>query len=152
MTVGAATPAGDSAAALPVLERWVEDFNRALESRSEAALAGLFLDDSYWRDFAACTWDVRTVHGASDIAAALLAVAEPEKVHEFCLEHGKTVRVVERPQPWQRSLEALVTFDTASILGRGYVKLVAGPSGEWLAWTLLTDPRRAQGASRAHRR
>ena len=80
MTVGAATPAGDSAAALPILERWVEDFNRALESRSEAALAALFLDDSYWRDFAACTWDVRTVHGAGDIAAALLAVAELEKV------------------------------------------------------------------------
>ena len=83
MTAGAAIPAGDSAAALTVLERWAEDFNQALESRSEAALTALFLDDSYWRDFAACTWDVRTVHGASDIAAALLAVAEPEKVHEF---------------------------------------------------------------------
>jgi hypothetical protein len=51
MTAGAAILAGDSAAALPILERWVEDFNRALESRSEAALAALFLDDSYWRDF-----------------------------------------------------------------------------------------------------
>ena len=145
MTVGAAIPAGDRAAALPVLERWVEDFNRALESRSEAALAALFLDDSYWRDFAACTWDIRTVRGASDIAAALLAVAEPEKVHEFCLEQGKTAAVVERPQPWQRSLEALVTFDTASIRGRGHVKLVAGPSGEWLAWTLLTTPDELKG-------
>jgi len=140
MTAGAAIPAGDSAAARPVLERWVEDFNRALESRDEAALAALFLADSYWRDFAACTWDVRTARGASEVAAALLAVAEPEKVHGFCLEPGKGVLVTERPPPWQRSLEALITFETASIRGRGYVKLVAGPGGEWLAWTLLTTP------------
>jgi putative flavoprotein involved in K+ transport len=145
MSAGAAIPVGDSAAARPILERWVEDFSRALESRSEAALAALFLDDSYWRDFAACTWDVRTVRGASDIAAALLAVAQPEKVHEFCLEQGKAVQVVARPQPWQRSLEALITFDTASIRGRGYVKLVAGPAGEWLAWTLLTTPDELKG-------
>jgi cation diffusion facilitator CzcD-associated flavoprotein CzcO len=145
MTAGAAIPAGDSAAALPILERWVEDFSRALESQSEAALGALFLDDSYWRDFAACTWDVQTVHGAGDIAAALLTVAEPEKVHDFCLEPGKPVQVIERPPPWQRSLEALITFDTASIRGRGYLKLVAGPGGEWRAWTLLTTPDELKG-------
>lgn len=147
---GGASPAGNSAvdkraAARAVLERWVEDFNGALESRDRAALAALFLDDSYWRDFAACTWDVRTVHGASEIAAALLAVAEPEKVHEFCLEPGKVVQVVERPPPWQRSLEALITFDTVSIRGRGYLKLVAGPGGQWLAWTLLTTAEELKG-------
>jgi cation diffusion facilitator CzcD-associated flavoprotein CzcO len=141
----AAIPAGDSAAARPVLERWLEDFNDALESRNQRALTALFLADSYWRDFAACTWDVRTVPGASEIAAALLAAAEPEKVHEFCLEPGKAVLVTERPPPWQRSLDALITFDTAAIRGRGHLKLVAGPDGQWRAWTLLTTPDELKG-------
>ena len=50
MTAGAAIPAGDRAAARPVLERWVEDFNRALESRNQAEVAALFLDGLYQAD------------------------------------------------------------------------------------------------------
>ncbi len=83
--------------------------------------------------------------GPASIAAALLAAAEQEKVHEFCLEEGKTVQVIERPPPWLRSLEALVAFETASVRGRGYLKLICGPDGEWRAWTLLTTPDELKG-------
>jgi len=145
MPTSVAIAAGDSAKALAVLADWIEEFNQALEARSEEALAALFLGDGYWRDFAACSWDVRTVHGASEIAVALLRAAEPNTVREFSLEPGKAAQVVERPQPWERSIEVLLTFDTASIRGRGYLKLVAGPGGEWLAWTLLTTPDELKG-------
>ena len=56
-------------------------------------------------------------------------MAEPEKVHDFCLDHGKTAAVVERAQPCKRSLEALVTFDRIDPGSRPR-EAVAGPSGD----------------------
>lgn len=52
---------------------WLRNFAAALDSRDIAAVLDLFVEDSYWRDFVAFTWNVKTMEGKPAIEAMLQA-------------------------------------------------------------------------------
>src|SRR4051812_50129190 len=54
-------------AVAPTVEQWLEGFADALEQGDAAAAAERFLDDSYWRDLVAFTWNLKTVEGPDAI-------------------------------------------------------------------------------------
>ena len=49
------------------VEEWLSRFDQALTAGDSAAAAELFLDDSYWRDLVAFTWNLKTVEGPAGV-------------------------------------------------------------------------------------
>ena len=49
------------------VEEWLARFDQALTAGDAAAAAELFLDDSYWRDLVAFTWNLKTVEGPAGV-------------------------------------------------------------------------------------
>src|ERR1700693_5303955 len=54
-----------------VATRWLADFERALTTRDIDAAAGLFVDDCFWRDLVAFTWNITTVEGTAGVRQIL---------------------------------------------------------------------------------
>jgi cation diffusion facilitator CzcD-associated flavoprotein CzcO len=67
------------------VERWFQDFGRALEARDEGTLGELFADPSYLRDNGALTWDYRQFHGRESVITGLLSVVDEIKPSNFAL-------------------------------------------------------------------
>ena len=123
------------------VDQWLARFEEALTAGDTAAAAELFLEDSYWRDLVAFTWNLKTVEGRDGVADMLgetLAGAKP-----------RDWRVTEPPDEADGVTEAWIEFETEVGRGRGHLRLQDGK-----AWTLLTTLVRAQGprgAARARR-
>src|SRR5438445_13496055 len=47
--------------------RWLADFEKALTARDVDAAATLFVEDCYWRDLVAFTWNIVTVEGIEGV-------------------------------------------------------------------------------------
>src|SRR5206468_10348445 len=47
--------------------RWLADFEKALTARDIDAAAALFVEDCYWRDLVAFTWNIVTVEGIEGV-------------------------------------------------------------------------------------
>ena len=73
-----------------IANQWFARFEHALAQRDEAALAGLFAPESYWRDVLALTWRIDTVSRADSIARNLLAHAERARPAGFGVDPDRT--------------------------------------------------------------
>src|SRR5688500_10243993 len=72
------------------VENWLADFEIALGTGDEAALAGLFHRDGHWRDVLALTWRIETVSGAAAIVEGLRAHAGAARPSGFRLGENRT--------------------------------------------------------------
>jgi len=114
------------------VDQWLAHFDEALTAGDSAAAAACFLDDSYWRDLVAFTWNIKTVEGPEGVRDMLdhaLAHAKPRKW-----------RVTEPPAADQGVTEAWLTFETEVGRGLGHLRLKDGR-----AWTLLTTLAELKG-------
>jgi putative flavoprotein involved in K+ transport len=103
---------------------WLADFEKALAAGNVDTVAGLFVEDCFWRDLVAFTWNIVTVEG-------------PEGVRDML---GQTL---DRVQPSRFAVadelgeagpgEAWIKFETSVGRGTGHLRLRDGK-----AWTLLT--------------
>ncbi|MBK3420426.1 nuclear transport factor 2 family protein, partial [Methylobacterium ajmalii] len=111
---------------------WLDRFEAALSARDAAGAAELFSETCFWRDLVAFTWNITTLEGRGairDMLAAQLGAAAPGS---FTLE--------EPASEADGVTEAWIAFETATLRGRGYLRL----KGEE-AWTLLTAARELKG-------
>ena len=77
MTDTAVTPSA-------AVDQWLASFDDALTASDPAAAAALFLEDSYWRDLVAFTWNLKTVEGrdgVEEMLSATLAGTQPRAPH-----------------------------------------------------------------------
>jgi putative flavoprotein involved in K+ transport len=120
-------------------ERWLVDFEANLRANTFDAAAAMFLDDSYWRDLVAFTWDIRTVSGRETIRQAMaetMPVLQPSRFR--IAEKRAKPRIVKRAGV--ETIEAIIAFDTKVGNGYGILRLVPDRHGErLLAWVLLTS-------------
>ena len=114
----------DSAAAQEV-ERWLSSFETALTAGDGAAAGKLFLDDSYWRDLVAFSWNLTTVEGPGGIEDLVGHTAAETRARSF--------RITEPATETDGVTDAWIAFDTEVGHGSGYLRLKDGS-----AWTLLT--------------
>jgi putative flavoprotein involved in K+ transport len=126
------------ATARTTVQSWLADFDRALTAGDTQGAARLFVQDSYWRDLVAFTWNIKTVEGREQIAAMLgatLSATQPS---------GWTITAGEEPTAADGVTEAWIEFETAVGRGRGQLRLRDGDAGGdgdgdgAQAWTLLT--------------
>ncbi|TGE01353.1 flavin-containing monooxygenase [Methylobacterium nonmethylotrophicum] len=111
---------------------WLDRFDAALRARDAAAAAELFAETCFWRDLVAFTWNITTLEGRGAIRAMLEAQLGAVSPGSFTLE--------EPASEADGVTEAWIAFETASLRGRGYLRLKGNE-----AWTLLTAARELKG-------
>jgi putative flavoprotein involved in K+ transport len=114
------------------VERWLAEFNAALEGQDAAAAAALFAPESFWRDLVALTWNIVTVEGRDGVREMLEATLPAARPRGFALTEPVT--------EVDGSVEAWLSFSTAA--GRGVGHLRWREEG---AFTLLTALRELDG-------
>ena len=120
------------------VEAWLASFGTALERGTSEAVAACFLDECYWRDVVAFTWNIKTLEGRDAIAAMLDARRTDAAACGWCLDGTPTVTD-------DGTIEAWLTFETAVGRGKGHVRLRDGR-----AWTLLTTLHELKGFEEDH--
>jgi putative flavoprotein involved in K+ transport len=114
---------------LTTTDRWLAEFGEALEAGDADRAAGMFAEQSFWRDLIAFTWNITTVEGPDgvrDLLAGTLGNTRPTGW-----------RTTEEPTEADGITTAWIAFETAVGRGNGLLRLRddgAGPK----AWTLLT--------------
>lgn len=122
-----------------VVGRWLNRFEAALAAGDAAALEGLLLAESYWRDVLALTWRFETVSGPGEIAAELAASAGVAKPRNFAIDLASApVHQVTRVD--RQVIEAFFTFETETGQCEGIVRLAAATDDDKAprAWTIFT--------------
>jgi putative flavoprotein involved in K+ transport len=105
--------------------KWLGDFERALTARDIDAAAELFVDDCFWRDLVALTWNIVTVEGPEGVRDMLGQTLDRVNPSGFA--------VTDQLGDAAADNEAWITFETALGRGIGHLRLRDGK-----AWTLLT--------------
>ncbi|MCI0753053.1 flavin-containing monooxygenase [Teichococcus vastitatis] len=119
--------------ATALLRDWVARFGTAIAAGDASAVAALFGAESYWRDLVAFTWTLHTSEGREAIRAMVARQAP-------LVQPGTVAPEGEAKVAADGTVEGWITFDTAAMRGRGYVRLRDG-----LCWILLTAGRELKG-------
>jgi hypothetical protein len=137
------TQAGSPDVAAEVFDEWLARFGTALESHNATLVADHFLEDSYWRDILAFTWDYRAFTGRSAIEKAIASRLETVAPHNVRRAAARMApRVVRRSA--RTVIEGYFDFDTTAGRGTGFVRLIfdeAAPSATkiWIGLTTLQE-------------
>jgi putative flavoprotein involved in K+ transport len=118
------------------VEQWLAGFADALEQGDAAAAAERFLDDGYWRDLVAFTWNIKTLEGPDAIRDML--------EHTLARTKPRGWRVTEPPAETEGVTEAWLEFETEVGRCAGHLRLKDGR-----AWTLLTTLQELKGHEQA---
>src|SRR3954453_23903487 len=86
------------------VDQWLANFDEALTAGDPAAAAGLFLEDSYWRDLVAFTWNLKTVEGREGVEDMLGETLPGSHPHNW--------RVTEPPDEDEGVTTAWLEFET----------------------------------------
>ncbi|MBL8569309.1 MAG: NAD(P)/FAD-dependent oxidoreductase [Phreatobacter sp.] len=112
--------------------RWLSAFSELLSRDDPARAAELFLDECYWRDFVAFTWNIATLEGRAAIAAMLASRGRDTRASAWTLDG--------EPRTSDAGVEFWFTFETKVGRGRGHARVRDGR-----CWTLLTTLRELKG-------
>lgn len=125
---------------------WLARFATAMATGDVGGVTDLLVDDCWWRDLLALTWDLETFHGVDRIAPMLdahLRRANPSAV-ALVTEFGPRVQ----GEGADRTIEGFFTFETPLLRCRGVARL-REVDGVWLAWTVMTGAEDVKGHERA---
>ncbi|KZT68497.1 FAD/NAD(P)-binding domain-containing protein [Daedalea quercina L-15889] len=118
-----------------IAAQWFAKFAEAVSAKDTSKIVGLFLEDGWWRDHLALTWEFRTFHGAAKINKFLDDQLAPFDFSALNLRGGAALK---QPYPDLAWVQALFDFETNVGIGTGVFRLVPTASGEWKAFTLYT--------------
>ncbi|KAK3937797.1 hypothetical protein QBC46DRAFT_177280 [Diplogelasinospora grovesii] len=126
----------------------ISSFNSFLASKDYGALSELFVEDGFWRDHVALSWDLHTLKGRS-------------KIQTFLRENGCNVTQVDidrssefrKPQvvgfaPAQeepKGIQLYTKITTKYGSGRGIVRLAEKEEEGWKIWTFFTTLEQMNG-------
>ena len=112
--------------ATTAVQRWFVQLSDALERRAIREAADLFVDDCYWRDLIAFSWNITTVEGRVGVVDLL--------EHTLATTSPSDWTVVGDANPGDGGVvDAWFAFETAVGRGKGLIRLRGDR-----CWTLLT--------------
>ena len=115
-----------------IAKQWLYSLDKYLRYHGFLNLSSLFHEHSWWRDFVALTWDLRSLQGIGKITKYLTA-----SNHEL----GGLTPIISgclQPALVKQWITAGFTFKTRFGTGRGSVFLVNTAPNEWKAWVVHT--------------
>jgi len=114
---------------LTTTDQWLAEFGAALEQGDIDRAAGMFAEQSFWRDLIAFSWNIVTVEGPAGVRGLLEGTLEATRPTGW--------RSTEEPAESDGITTAWIAFETAVGRGNGLLRLRNDGAG-WKAWTLLT--------------
>jgi hypothetical protein len=134
-----------------IAANFVVAFNDALKNKALLDLALLFLDNGFWRDHLALTWELRTLQGPPRIYDFLKGAATSRdgfRLQKIAVDASNVVRAP-KFAPVDADGEVVgvqffLTIDTVHGTGQGLVRLVE-EAGNWKVFTLYTKLEELKG-------
>lgn len=121
-----------SPTASSAVEAWLEKLDIALTAGDVDGATALFVEDCFWRDFVAFTWNIATYEGRAEIADMLRVTLPSVRPRQWKVS-GPVTRTDE-------VIEAGISFETEQLRGEGVLRLRNG-----LGWVLLTTAVELKG-------
>ncbi|KAF8345500.1 hypothetical protein F5887DRAFT_1190190 [Amanita rubescens] len=109
---------------------WLNALSAAIESNDAKKAASLFVEDCWWRDMLALTWDFRTFRGSPAIEVFLRD--RIDATHPRAFQLRQDFLGLQRPYEDLAWINALFDFETDTGIGFGIFRLVPtanGPEG-----------------------
>ncbi|KAI9507262.1 FAD/NAD-P-binding domain-containing protein, partial [Russula earlei] len=119
-----------------VVQTWFKAFGGYVQTGDVDGILSHFVDDAFWRDMLALTWDFRTFYGNDRIRRFLVDRLAANKLSNLQLNTDSAA--VGSPYPDLVWIQASFTFSTAVGIGSGVLRLVPTPTGVWKAHTIFT--------------
>ncbi|TDL21218.1 FAD/NAD-binding domain-containing protein [Rickenella mellea] len=133
----------ESLDAKAVASKWFTGFSEAIAAEDAHKVVDMVVEDAFWRDMLALTWEFRTFQGTPRILRFLTDRLSEAKLQALKLDEG-TVEL-QKPFPDIAWIHAQFTFETAVGSGFGVFRLVLLGSGEWKAHTIYTNLEELKG-------
>lgn len=132
-----------------IVNEWLSKFEKHFQDRSLSDASGLFLEDCWWRDIIALSWDWATKHGQESVFKYLKASSTGFRQLESVKSGGLQPAFVDMGGlQW---IQSGFNFKTSAGHGTGLVRLAnVGPS-DWRAWTVLTELEQLNGQEELER-
>jgi hypothetical protein len=127
----------ESVDARGIANDWFQHFSRYIDAADTSSLAELVLEDAFWRDILALTWEFRTFVGANKIATFLADVLGNAHISKLTLKLDQVE--LQTPYPDLAWIQGVFTFETKVGLGNGVFRLVPTPRGDWKAHVISTE-------------
>ncbi|TCD67151.1 hypothetical protein EIP91_000436 [Steccherinum ochraceum] len=121
----------ESFTAKEVAAAWLADYAGAVTAGDVQAISNTILPDGWYRDVLTLTWDYRALEGKDKIVRFLSQLLKPGQIFDFALAEDPLYAPKHIPETG--GVEAVFSYETAVVHGRGYARLVRGPSGVWKA-------------------
>jgi hypothetical protein len=120
-----------------VASEWLNSLSNAIESNNPDNAACLFVEDCWWRDMLALTWDFRTFRGTPAIRTFLCDRIGTTHPRGFKLRQD--FLGLQRPYEDLAWITAFFDFETDTGIGFGIFRLVPTASSEWKAHVVYTN-------------
>ena len=120
-----------------VASQWLNSLSSAIGSNTLDDAASLFVEDSWWRDMLALTWDFRTFRGVPAITTFLSDRIEATHPRAFKLRQD--FLGLQRPYEDLAWINCFFDFETDTGIGFGIFRLVPTATGEWKAHVVYTN-------------
>ena len=126
--------------AAEVATAWFDAFSRAVASSDITGILDLFLDDGFWKDALALTWDFRSIEGRNALKNLLYHRLVPTGFVDLRLCH-ETFRAPEVQKLFPDLVLLRLTFEFGTRVGKGtgVCYLAPAPGPTWKAYTLYTS-------------
>ncbi len=128
-----------------VAQAWFGTFANYVQKADVDGIIGQLVDDAFWRDILALTWDFRTFYGHDRIRRFLVDRLATNKLSDVQLDAKSAT--LGRPYPDIAWVQAFFTFSTAVGTASGIFRLVLTPNGDWKAHTIFTGLEALHGFS-----
>lgn len=145
------TKAAKSAQPSEIAATFVVAFNAALKSKCLLDLSLLFLDNGFWRDHLALTWELRTLQGPPRIYDFLKGAATSRdgfRIQHIAVDASNVVRAPKfapvDADGEVTGVQFFLTIDTIHGTGQGLVRLVE-EAGHWKIFTMYSRLEELKG-------
>ena len=129
-----------------IVKDWLQRFEKSSKDPNDKDLSNLFIENCWWRDIMALSWEFRGINGIPTVAEYLLVNQEKSGFTQLePVEHGPISPSVQEMGP-MTFIVAGFTFRTKVGNGKGVIRLSSTGPSEWKAWTLFTWLRELDGA------
>ncbi|OBZ79359.1 putative indole-3-pyruvate monooxygenase YUCCA8 [Grifola frondosa] len=118
-----------------VASAWLQALSQHVSSNDIDGILDLFVDDPWWRDMLALTWEFRTFHGRAIVKKFLQDRLASSKFSSLKLVDA----LLETPYPDLAWIQGQFDFETDIGTGSGVFRLVPSSSGVWKGFTIYTN-------------
>lgn len=123
-----------------VAEKWVDQFNSALNANDLSNIERLFHQECWWRDTLALSWDFRTVHNLQNVVKFLEEYLSHSQLQHVKVRTGGAIPpFLLTPSDGLDWIQAMFDFETKVGKGTGVLCLVQDTDREWKAFIISTQ-------------